>query len=358
MKEFAGREGFYWWHGVVEDVNDPLMLGRCRVRVFGYHTEDLVELPTTDLPWAYPMQPITSAALSGIGTSPTGLLNGSHVFGFFRDDDEGQDPVIIGSFGGIPQSKPNKNKGYNDPGGVYPPSDVPVPIGISVVGECDTNRLVRNDDKIESTIVNYKKKTIVSDVSSTPDMSGTRQWNEPSTPYAAQYPKNHVRFTESGHVEEYDDTPGAERVHVFHKSGTFTEVANGWKDDPDGTRVQRIVGHDYEIVHGNKKVYIRGKEGLDLVIDGSVNITINNGGNIQINGDTNILANNDVNLQIEGSLKASGKDMQFFSQGDVAFSGKSVSFITDSGVMVIAQNGRVEINSGDPVVRPEKVNLK
>ena len=83
MKEFAGREGFYWWHGVVEDIGDPLRLGRCRVRIFGYHTDNLLDLPTADLPWAYPMQPITSATISGIGQSPTGLLVGSHVFGFF-----------------------------------------------------------------------------------------------------------------------------------------------------------------------------------------------------------------------------------------------------------------------------------
>ena len=85
MKGFLGKEGFVWWHGVVEDVGDPLQLGRCRVRIFGFHLKNKVELPTADLPWAYPMQPLTSAALSGIGQSPTGLLVGSHVLGFYRD---------------------------------------------------------------------------------------------------------------------------------------------------------------------------------------------------------------------------------------------------------------------------------
>ena len=31
---------FVWWQGVVEDRIDPLMLGRCRVRILGYHTDD------------------------------------------------------------------------------------------------------------------------------------------------------------------------------------------------------------------------------------------------------------------------------------------------------------------------------
>ena len=31
-KDFAGKNGFIWWVGVVEDRQDPLKLGRCRVR--------------------------------------------------------------------------------------------------------------------------------------------------------------------------------------------------------------------------------------------------------------------------------------------------------------------------------------
>ena len=51
LSYFAGRDGFIWWIGVVEDRGDPAALGRVRVRVFGYHTEDKTKLPkqTTDL---------------------------------------------------------------------------------------------------------------------------------------------------------------------------------------------------------------------------------------------------------------------------------------------------------------------
>lgn len=365
MKGFLGREGFVWWHGVVEDTADPLFLGRCRVRVFGFHVDSKSELPTAALPWAYPMQPLTSAALSGIGDSPTGLLVGSHVFGFYRDGDEAQDPVMIGSFGGVPINAADTTKGFHDPSGKYPAkaSDVLAkvfPLGVSVVGEQDTNRLARNNDadQMKSTVAAYKRETVQAEVYSTPTMAGGFTWAEPPTPYAAQYPKNHVRYTESGHVEEFDDTTGAERIHQFHQSGTFTEVGNGWKTNPDGTRVQRIVGDDYEIVHGNKKVYIKGDAGLNLVIDGAMNLTINGGGNIQINGNTNILANDDVNLQIEGTLKASGKTIEFYADGDIGFSGRTISFITDSNVMVMQQGKRIEVNSGEPVLKPKRVNVK
>jgi hypothetical protein len=365
MKGFMGREGFVWWHGVVEDTADPLYLGRCRVRVFGFHSEDKTELPTSALPWAYPMQPITSAAVSGIGQSPTGLLVGSHVFGFFRDGDEAQDPVMIGSFGGVPLEQADTSKGFADPSGRYPakPSDVEAkkfPLGVSVIGEQDTNRLARNDDeeKMKGTVAAYRASTVQVDIPSTPDISGGGKWSEPQTPYAAEYPKNHVKYTESGHIEEWDDTPGAERIHQFHESGTFTEIGSGWQNNPDGTRVQRIVGDDYEIVHGDKKVYIKGQQGLNLVIDGAINLTINGGGNIQINGDTKILAKNNVDLQIEGSLKASGKTIEFYADGDIGFSGRTITFITDSNVMVMQQGKRIEVNSGEPVLKPKRVDVK
>jgi hypothetical protein len=371
MKGFMGKEGFVWWHGVVEDINDPLFLGRCRVRVYGFHLEDKQEIPTESLPWSYPMQPITSAALSGIGTSPTGLLVGSHVFGFFRDGEEGQDPVIIGSFGGIPLTPADKSKGFGDPSGKYPATQDGVnnkqfPLGVSVVGEQDTNRLSRNTNsaQMQSTVASARSVSVDVGVQSTPDMISKSQWNEPRTPYAAVYPKNHVRYTESGHIEEYDDTLGKERIHQYHTSGTFTEVANGWARaadgtiiNPDGTRVQRVVGNDYEIIYGNKNVHIKGGRGLNLVVDGGINITINGGGNVQINGNTNILAKNDLNIQVEGTFKASGKTIELYADEDLGISGRSISFITDNNVMVMQQGKRVEVNSGDPVLRPKRVNV-
>ena len=360
MRNFLGQTGFIWWHGVVEDVNDPLLVGRCKVRIFGYHLADRVELPISSLPWAYPMQPITSAALSGIGTSPTGLLVGSHVFGFFRDGDIAQDPVMIGSFGGIPVEEADKTMGFNDPNGRYPATKTAVaankfPMGVSVVNEADTNRLAQGR-MTEETIVAYKKSTIKKNLKSVPDTTGSRIWSEPETPYAAVYPKNHVKFTESGNVEEFDDTVGRERIHQWHTSGSFTEVGNGWKSLPNGTRVQRIVGDDYEICHGNKKIYIAGVEGMDIIIDGGLNITVNGGGNIQLNGTTNILVKGDANLKVDGKFKASGKQMEFFADDNIAFSGKIVSFISDGCVMNVGS--RIEVNSGEPPVRPSRAKVK
>ena len=72
------------FYGIVEDRNDPLMVGRVRVRIHGIHSENKQYIATPDLPWAQVLLPTTSAGLSGIGTQH-GLIEGSTVFGFFRD---------------------------------------------------------------------------------------------------------------------------------------------------------------------------------------------------------------------------------------------------------------------------------
>jgi GH24 family phage-related lysozyme (muramidase)/uncharacterized protein YcbK (DUF882 family) len=87
--------------GVVEDILDPLKLGRVQVRVFGLHSDDKSLIPTATLPWATVATPTTSASVSGIGSSPTGLLPGSWVILCFHDKDC-QYPVIFASYPGIP----------------------------------------------------------------------------------------------------------------------------------------------------------------------------------------------------------------------------------------------------------------
>ena len=94
---FMGRDGFQWFIGVVEDRNDPEQIGRVRVRCLGYHTEDVVALPTADLPFAHVMHPVTDPSMQGIGTTPSWLTPGSWVVGFWRDN-EFQQPLIIGTF--------------------------------------------------------------------------------------------------------------------------------------------------------------------------------------------------------------------------------------------------------------------
>ena len=107
---FAGMNGFVWWVGVVENRQDPLKVGRCQIRIFGWHTPDKVLIPTEDLPWAQPILPVNN---SKTFTTP---VEGDWVVGFFFDGPSGQFPTYFGVLPGIPAPYTNNpNQGFTDP---------------------------------------------------------------------------------------------------------------------------------------------------------------------------------------------------------------------------------------------------
>lgn len=88
--------GTSFFTAVVEDRDDPAMMGRVRVRIFGIHPMDRTEVPTHTLPWATVILPTTEAAMSGIGSGAPAIMEGTWVVGFFRDGISCQDPIIMG----------------------------------------------------------------------------------------------------------------------------------------------------------------------------------------------------------------------------------------------------------------------
>ena len=144
--EFMGIDGFIWFVGVVEDRQDPDKLGRVRVRCLGFHTENITDLPTADLPWAHIMHPVTDPSMHGLGNTPAFMVEGSWVIGFFRDASEKQYPIVIGTLPGIPvQRKEGEGFGDTRDVGVYGP--YPSTNGLRhsghKIGEPDTSKLAR-----------------------------------------------------------------------------------------------------------------------------------------------------------------------------------------------------------------------
>ena len=259
MAGFMGKDGFSWFVGVVEDRQDPQKLGRVRVRCLGHHTEDNVKLPTADLPWAHPMNPITSATVSGVGQTPLGVVEGTWVVGFFQDGEDAQQPIIMGTLPGVPASLPRKgsDRGFQDTlNGNYPKYT-----------ETDVNRLAVNDTNNPHPTLTLRKADRdlvvgtaqidgvtkgVAQTKSDLDTAISGQWSEPVTDYNSTYPHNHVYETEGGHLREFDDTVGAKRIHERHASGTAYEVFD------NGTKVTRVVSDNYQITAEDDFVHIKG----------------------------------------------------------------------------------------------------
>ena len=228
--------------GIVQSVGDPLKLGRVKVKVFNAH--DNIE--TKDLSWSQVIMPGNTPAINGTGHS-VNLAVGSLVCGMFLDS-QWQEFIVIGSL-------PTKTEGVED-----------------------NNVRVRAEPD--------------------PHAAETRGTYQPASTYAPEYPFNNVMATESGHVKEYDDTPGLERITERHKSGTNYEVtADGSKNETivrDNYRL--VVGQDTLEVFGDVRVIISGH--ADVAVAG--NLTASVAGNIAADssGDITLKTNDPTNYKI------------------------------------------------------------
>jgi len=248
------------YFGTVLSVGDPEKLGRVRISVYGIH--DNIE--ENDLPWSQVMMPSNTPAISGIGSS-VNVLVGTLVAGIFLDSTK-QEFMVMGTL-------PTKTNGVAD----------------------NSQRLGQ---------VNSVDATTGVEVAVNPQAGEPVATYQPVSAFQPVYPHNNVTEYESGHVKEYDDTPGHERILERHMSGTHYELSpNGSKTEVitrDNYRL--VVGHDTLEVYGNVKVIISGH--ADVAVAG--NLTASVAGNISAESKGNI------------TLKAIETDKKIILDGEVS----------------------------------------
>ena len=144
-----------------------------------------------------------------------------------------------------------------------------------------------------------------------------KHWNQPTSDFNAQYPFNQVYESESGHIKEFDDTPGGERIHEYHRAGTFYEI------DHAGNKVDYVKGDRYDISMHDDYVYVKGRvvhtyddevlircnDRLDLSSKWKMQIW--SGGDLDIHSKRNInlKSDGDINLQADGHINMQGTTM-------------------------------------------------
>ena len=173
------------------------------------------------------------------------------------------------------------NTGFRDPNNKYPLKDY--------IGEPDTNRLARG--LVEGTIVAKKDASIRKGVPKAYDQGN---WDQNLPSYGAQYPYNKIYESEAGHIQEFDDTPGYERIHTFHRAGTYQEI------DPNGTQTNYIVGDNFMITERNGFIWIGGE--YNLTVDGNANIFCRTDANIEVSQNANVRVGNNVDLGVANDV--------------------------------------------------------
>lgn len=173
-------------------------------------------------------------------------------------------------------------KGFQDPNGQYP----------KYKSEPDTNRLATGNN-VGRTYVLKKEAARRTNI----PVANGGTWDQSPVPYNAKYPYNKVTQSESGHVMEIDDTPGSERIHWWHKSGSFFE----W--DANGTQVNQIVGDGYTIYERNGNIYIKG--GCNVTVDGALNVRTDNIMNLEVSGAMQVNIYNNAEINVSGDCDLS-----------------------------------------------------
>jgi hypothetical protein len=103
------------------------------------------------------------------------------------------------------------------------------------------------------------------------------------------YPHSQIKETESGHVVEYDDTPGNERVLIKHRTGAGVEMRQ------DGTVVVSATNNRIEVTGGDQTIIVEGKG--TIVYHGNLDL--------KVTGDYNVNVGGDYNLNVEGNYNQS-----------------------------------------------------
>jgi hypothetical protein len=206
-----------WFEGEIVDVDDPEKLGRVKVRETLGHSN---RVDPEDLFWSHVLMPPTGANAKGAGVSPVGLTEDSKVIGFRINETLS---YVLGSV-------------------AYVPNDA----------DHSVSRQARG--------VGPVKKDYIEEL------------GEKKTEYDAKYPHNKTITTSSGHVLELDDTPRAERIHVYHTSGSYVEIF------PDGSIITKSM---------EDSVSVTMKDHAISVVKGDLQIVANEG-MIEITSDKDI----------------------------------------------------------------------
>lgn len=229
-----------------------------------------------------------------------------------------------GALAGDDAGQPNP-KGFSDPHRKYPLK--------RAIHEPETARLARGI--VKDTVVALKESERTRHVSVAMDGPA---WDQPAIPFGAKYPYNYVRETESGHIQEFDDTPGYERIHTYHRSGTFAEI------DANGTQVNKIVGDGYIIIEREGFIFIGGN--ANVTVAGNINIMCQSDANIQVEGSAEMRIGGNMDIGVAQNMNVAVEgDFSLWANGAMNIQAKGKGHVRTNGDLFVSSNSEVHVLS-------------
>ena len=176
---------------------------------------------------------------------------------------------------------------------------------------------------------------------------------------STQYGMADVRETASGHVVEYNDTPGGERILIKHKTGSGVELR------PDGTVLVVSTKNKVEVCHGSNEVIVEGE--ANLIYKGNLNLNVTGDFNVNCR-DYNVHARGSKTEQVDNNSKTSvfgnsGNSVSGTFVQSVAGNTTNLTLGTQTlvtkGDLVVATEGSQEIVSKGPSIftSEEQLNM-
>jgi hypothetical protein len=128
-----------------------------------------------------------------------------------------------------------------------------------------------------------------------------------------------------------DDTPGSERIHIYHKNGTFIEL------DQSGSVVEKTKGSQYRFVDKNDHLSVGGQARIS--ISGEMKVYCAANVNMEVDGDVNLKCFNDITAQAAGRIDLAAKEEININSANINIeAGHVINQKTDGNIFIAAKD--------------------
>jgi len=209
----------------------------------------------------------------------------------------------------------------------------------SAITPGDIRKLVDERRALEAELASLESSSPVEGTSGGPysgyntpsaDSACSSTWSEPPSGYNAKYPYNRVIETASGHSIELDDTPGGERIMIWHRDGSYIQITG------PSTSIKNM-GDKYEINERNNHLYIGGNN--IITIEGDSHVLIKGNKVEEIVGDYKQIVHGNIMVGGAGRVEINGADRTDIRSASLGLDSNVENLNIRTGKNIVLESG-------------------